>query len=183
MFAKNSGSANRPSMRAISGLGRVNLRFHAFQFALFLEGELARLRCFAWRRRGRAPLILFMARWRRSARAAASACLFLLQIIIVVADAVVDLAVAFKRQNVGADAVQKIAVVADHAAPRRETRSTPPPARAASAGPDHWSARRESGNCRRSSRSAPATAGCVRRRESFFTCVRMRSSANRNRFR
>ena len=48
-------------------------------------------------------------------RAAATAArLLLLQVIIVVADAVMDFAVALKRQDVGADAVQEIAVVAHH---------------------------------------------------------------------
>ena len=47
--------------------------------------------------------------------AAASSLLFLLQVIIVVADAVMDFSVALKRQNVRADAVEKITVVAHNA--------------------------------------------------------------------
>jgi hypothetical protein len=114
-------------------------------------------------------------------RDAATALLFLLQVIIVVADAVMDFAVALERQHVRADAVQKIAVVAHHQhAGKRDQRLL------------QHAQRRQVEIVRRFVEDEEVAAVFQDAREQqpaafaaaqFFTCVMMRSSANRNRLR
>ena len=92
-------------------LDRVDLRFDAFEFAGFFERQFARLRCFYC---GPAATGGECRRFFSFVRGHDGGALpgrrrpgffLLFQIIIVIADAVMNLAVAFKREDVRADAV------------------------------------------------------------------------------
>jgi hypothetical protein len=145
------------------GLDRMDLRLDAVQFALFLEGQLARfggLRCGVLRS-------LYVLGGGEKSRALAGGLFFgallLFQVIIVIPDAVLNATVALERQNVRADAIQKITVMAD-------TQTTPGNAISASSNTRNVGKSRSfvgSSRMRKLPphlRIAPAATGCVRRR-------------------
>ncbi|MEO8427810.1 MAG: hypothetical protein ABI651_11940, partial [Verrucomicrobiota bacterium] len=92
----------------------MELRFHAVKFSCFFPGKLARARRLnSSVSRGQGCLPGSGVTGALASRRYQRALLFL-QIIIVVADAVDNFPVALEGQDAGANAVQKIAVVAYH---------------------------------------------------------------------
>ena len=146
------------------------LRFHALQLTVFLEGELA-----GFRRAGG-----ICGRRLRAGRLAGNfgglagcrfrGAPFLFKVVVVIANAMVDFAVALERKDVRADAVQKITVVT-HDTHHSWKRIVQPLLQAPAkwAGRDRWCdgfvENREI--ARRFSKCAPAADGCARRRKVF----------------